>query len=87
MDKRAKTQFWLEFTIDIVSLAASTGISFLFSKYIWHKVDKTDTVHQWIIYCLLIFSAFLLSYFLFHTNVNIKRRSKIAEIANTVKNF
>ena len=27
MDKRAKTQFWLEFTIDIVSLAASTGIS------------------------------------------------------------
>lgn len=86
MDKRAKTQFWLEFAIDIVSLAASTGISFLFSKYIWHKVDKTDTVQQWIIYCLLIFSAFLLSYFLFHTNVNIKRRSKIAEIANTVKN-
>lgn len=86
MDKRAKTLFWLEFAVDFASLSISTGISYLIVRYAIGKIDETNTPCQWLGYVLCLLAAFLTSYFLFHTNVNLKFRSKISEIVSTLKN-
>lgn len=86
MDKKAKTQFWLEFTIDLISLALSSTISFVLSYYVFHKIDLSDGTPNWLLYGVLTFISFFLSYFLFHTNVDLKHRSKVSETASTLKN-
>ncbi len=86
MNRRAKTQFWLEFSIDIVTLAFSNCIAYLLTRYVFKKIDSTDTPCQWLIFISLNFAAFLISYFLFHTSVNLERRSKVSEFVGTLKN-
>ncbi|MDO4363540.1 MAG: sugar transferase [Clostridia bacterium] len=86
MDKRAKTLFWMEFAVDFASLAISTGISYIIVRYAIGKIDETNTPCQWMGYVLCLLTAFLTSYFLFHTNVNLKFRSKVAELVSTLKN-
>ncbi|WP_297128448.1 sugar transferase [uncultured Eubacterium sp.] len=86
MDKKAKTQFWLEFATDITSLLISFVVSFLFTKFALHKLDDTETTLQWAVCVLCLLVAFFISYFLFHKGVDIKRRSKIYELVNTIKN-
>ena len=52
MDKRIKTQFWLEFAVDIFSLTISFAVSYFFSRYALHKLDDTETGLQWTV-CIL----------------------------------
>ncbi len=86
MDKRIKTQYWLEFAVDIISLSISFAVSYFFTRYALHKLDDTETGLQWTvcIFCLIV--AFLISYFLFHKGVDIRQRNKAAEFVNTIKN-
>ena len=86
MDKRIKTQYWLEFAVDIFSLTISFAVSYFFSRYALHKLDDTETGLQWTVctFCLIV--AFLISYFLFHKGVDIRQRNKIGEFVNTIKN-
>lgn len=86
MDKRIKTQYWLEFANDIISLSISFAVSYFFTRYALHKLDDTETGIQWTvcIFCLVV--AFLISYFLFHKSVDIRQRNKVGEFVNTIKN-
>ena len=66
MDKRIKTQYWLEFATDFISLILSFVISLPFTKYVLHKIDDSETSLQWAVCILCLLVAFLISYFLFH---------------------
>ena len=52
MDKRIKTQYWLEFATDFISLILSFVISLPFTKYVLHKIDDSETSLQWAV-CIL----------------------------------
>ena len=86
MDKRIKTQYWLEFATDFISLILSFVISLPFTKYVLHKIDDSETSLQWAVCILCLLVAFLISYFLFHKSVDIRQRSRIQEFVNTIKN-
>lgn len=86
MEKKARTQFWMELAIDFISLILSIAISYVFVRFALGKISGDEGADLWVKYIICNLLAFFISYFGFHTNVNIKERNKIAELTSTIKN-
>lgn len=85
MDRRAKIQFWSEFTIDLIALLTSSIISALIFRLLIPKIGIYNTF-EWIKYFSLLTLSFLIVFLGFHKNLNLHVRSKFQEILNLIKN-
>ncbi len=85
MEKRAKTQFWLEFFTDGLSLAAGFAIAFTLLKLTSDRIDYF-LLGQWFEYYFLLLIAYVSTFLLFHTSIDIHQRNRAVEIVNILKN-
>ena len=76
----------MELAIDFISLILSIAISYVFVRFALGKISGDVGAELWVKYIICNLLAFCISYFGFHTSVNIKERNKIAEFINTIKN-
>ena len=53
MEKRAKTQFWLEFFIDGLSLYSGFTVAYIFLKVFTERLDERP-IREWVEYFLLL---------------------------------
>lgn len=85
MEKKAKTQFWMEFTIDALSLMIAFTVSAIVIQIFTSKIPSTTFLNWLEVYALLALS-FLLSSLFFHEGINLHKRSKFSELLATMKN-
>ena len=70
MNKRAKIQFWLEFSTDLICLILANLIAFLFFRFIVVKIMDYP----------------LVSWIRFYSNIDIHKRNRSAEMISVLKN-
>lgn len=86
MNKRAKTQFWLEMITDFICIVLSNLISFVvFRYYIKRIVDYPNDA--WLEFVILFIVSFFFIFFAFHTSIDIHKRSRIKEFGALFKNI
>lgn len=85
MEKKAKTQFWMEFILDALSLITAFTITALALQIFTDKIPITQLINWIEVYALLGLS-FLLSYFIFHSEIDIRKRNRISEMLSAFKN-
>ena len=85
MEKRAKTQFWLEFFLDGLSLWLGFAISFVILKLFSERLDERP-ISEWIQYIVLLGASYIATFLLFHTSIDIHQRNRLVEVVNILKN-
>ena len=85
MEKRAKTQFWLEFFIDGLSLYSGFTVAYIFLKVFTERLDERP-IREWVEYFLLLSISYVVTFLLFHTSLDIHQRNRLVEIVNLLKN-
>lgn len=85
MNKRAKVQFWLEFTTDFICLVFANLISFLFFRYVYIKIIDYP-FSEWIRFYSSLFIAFAITAGGFYSNIDIHKRNRWAEFVSVMKN-
>ncbi len=85
MNNRAKIQFWLEFSTDLICLIFANLISFLVFRFVVSKIlDYSFT--EWVRYFSALFIAFAITAGGFYSNIDIHKRNRWAEFASVLKN-
>lgn len=85
MDKRAKTQFWSEFIVDFICLFLSNLASFVFFNLILKRISE-QTTSNWISFYLMLAISFILISTVFHSSINLKKRSRMSESISLLQN-
>ena len=85
MEKRAKTQFWIEFFLDGFAMALSFAVSFTILKVFTDRIDYF-TISQWVEYYTLLLVSYVGTFLLFHTTIDIHQRNRLVVIVNILKN-
>ncbi len=85
MNKRVRTQFLLEFLVDIVCLVASNAISIVFFSKIIRKIPSFPH-DEWLRFFFTLFLSYLLIFISIHSNIDIQRRNRTKEIQSILQN-
>ncbi len=85
MEKKARIQFWMELTVDAISLFIAFTITAIFLYTTTVKVDGLS-IKEWLLSYVLMAVSFLSSYAFFHSDIDIHTRNRFTEIASTIKN-
>lgn len=85
MEKRAKTQFWLEFFIDGLSLFLGFTVTYIMLKIFTQRLDGRP-ISEWIEYFILLGVSYVVTFLLFHTSIDIHQRNRLVEVVNLLKN-
>ena len=85
MNKRARIQFWFEFSVDLFCLALANLISFLFFRYVIYKIIDYP-FNEWIRYYSALFFAFAVTAGGFYSSIDIHDRNRWAEFLSVIKN-
>ena len=85
MERKAKTQYWMEFAVDAISLFFAFTITALIIQAFTAKIPETNLKKWFEVYAILALS-FLLSSFFFHTGIDLHERNRLSEMISTFKN-
>ena len=85
MERKAKTQYWIEFAVDAISLFLAFTITALIIQAFTAKIPETNLKEWFEVYAILALS-FLLSSFFFHTGIDLHERNRLSEMISTFKN-
>ena len=85
MNKRARVQFWLEFSADFVCLVLANLISFLFFSNVFIKVIDYP-FSEWVRFYSCLFLAFVITAGGFYSNIDIHDRNRWLELVSVFKN-
>ncbi|MBR3738098.1 MAG: sugar transferase [Eubacterium sp.] len=85
MNKRARIQFWFEFSTDLICLASANLISFLFFRYVIYKIVDYPAA-EWVRYYAALFFAFAINAGGFYSSIDIHDRNRRAEFLSVLKN-
>ncbi len=85
MNKRAKIQFWFEFSTDLICLVLANLISFLFFNNVFVKLVYYP-INDWVSFYSLLFVAFAITAGGFYSKLDIHKRNRWAEFVSVVKN-
>ena len=85
MNKRAKIQFWFEFTTDFICLVFANLISYLFFRNVVVKIMDYP-FSEWVRYYSALFVAFAITAGGFYSKIDIHKRNRWAELASVVQN-
>ena len=85
MNKRAKIQFWFEFSTDLICLVLANLISYLFFSNVVAKI-LSYPVSEWVRYYFALFVAFAVTAGGFYSRIDIHKRNRWAEFVSVVKN-
>lgn len=78
MNKRAKTQFWIELIADYSCLIIANILSYILFRHIVVRIVEYPA-RDWMISFLLVTAVFLIVYIAFHNKIDIHKRSKSKE--------
>ena len=85
MNKRARIQFWFEFSTDLICLALANLISFLFFKNVIIRIIDYP-LSEWVRYYAALFLAFAITAGGFYSSIDIHDRNRWAEFLSVIKN-
>lgn len=85
MNKREKTQFWLELLSDFICLIVSSAVSFIVLNLILHRNYVYSTT-KWLQFYVLELVSFVVIYLGFHININIRMRDRMIEFVSVLQN-
>ena len=85
MNKRAKIQFWFEFSTDLICLVFASLISYLFFRNVVVKIFYYP-VSEWTRYFAALFAAFAVTAGGFYSKIDIHKRNRWTELTSVIKN-
>ena len=85
MNKRAKIQFWMEFSADLICLVFANLIAYIFFHYVIVKIFDYP-VSEWVRYFSALFLAFAITAGGFYSNIDIHKRNRMAELTSVFRN-
>lgn len=85
MEKRAKTQFWIELWSDLVCIVCANILAYLLFYYVFDKILNYSGT-EWFRFGTTLTVSSLLPFVGFHKNINVHKRSKSNEFISVVIN-
>lgn len=85
MSKRLRTQLWFEFLIDAICMILANVFSILIFSVIFNKIP-TYPVIEWIRYDSTLMLSYFVVFFGFHSNIDVQKRSRSAEVRSLLQN-
>ncbi|MGN0528811.1 MAG: sugar transferase [Eubacterium sp.] len=85
MNKLTKTQFWFEFFLDGISLAAATGLSIFIFRFLFVRI-LDYSAHDWLMYGATMALSYVFAFLGFHKPLDLKKRNRLREMSSIIIN-